>query len=105
MNKRTETKEELAYSCEDVIKSVNKKIKPIGFADFDHREGITVEALCVYCIQEILAGNAQKHIQISCDDEGNGFHTLFYGFSSDKDSIDAYDYHDDVNKKNIILLG
>lgn len=99
-------KEEImGYGCEEIIKAIFKKYKPIGHKDFQHSDGITVEALCLYCMEEIAKGNGQKHIQISMDDEGNGFHTLFYGFTDKKDAIDAYDYHDDVNKKKIILLG
>ena len=99
-------KEEIeGYGCEEVVKAVFKKFSPMGHRDFKHGNGITVEALCLYCMQEIVNGNGQKHIQISMDDEGNGFHTLFYGFCSNKNTINSYDYHDDVDKKKIILLG
>ncbi len=99
-----EENEMLGYSVEDIIKTIMKKYKhEIGYSRFEENKGITVEALCYYCMDEIAKGNGQKHIQISMDDEGNGFHTLFYGFSSD--DLGSYDYHDKVDKKKIILLG
>ena len=33
-------------------------------------------------------GLGEKKIMISRDDEGNGFHTLFYGFTTDKKDIE-----------------
>lgn len=97
-------KEEQLYSCEELVKQVMKKFK-LGHQPFEQKDGFTVEALCYNCMLEIVKGNGQKHVQISCDDEGNGFHTLFYSFTSNPEEIDAYDYHDKVNKKNIVLLG
>ena len=72
-----------------------------------HREGHTVGDLFLLCIGQILKGNKDKHIQISCDDEGNGFHTLFYGFTevTEGNFDDEDDYHDDVDLDNIIILG
>lgn len=43
--------------------------------------GITVNMLEEFCKEQIKKGNGKKHILISDDDEGNGFHTLFYGFT------------------------
>lgn len=72
-------------------------------------KGITVKELAVLCYQQIEKGNGEKHIIISNDDEGNGFHTLFYGFTDDKDSINYYHqegmFHDDNNPKEIVILG
>ena len=71
------------------------------------RDGFTVKDLFLLCIGQILTGNRDKHIQISCDDEGNGYHTLFYGFSYVQDGVfdDENLYHDDVDLDNIIILG
>ena len=71
------------------------------------REGQTVGDLFLLCIGQILKGNKDKHIQISDDDEGNGFHTLFYGFTdvTEGDYDDACNYHDDVDMDKIIILG
>lgn len=48
-------------------------------------KGITIEQLYVECAKQIKAGNGKRHIMISQDDEGNGYHELFYGFSPDLD--------------------
>ena len=96
------------YACEDIIKRNLKGLfekDDIGYTPFKENKGLTVEALCFFCMQEILAGNGQKHIQISMDDEGNGYHTLFFGLCSDKEAIMAQDYHDEVSVSDIILLG
>lgn len=89
-------------STEDIVKIVMNNYD-LGFDEFDQSKGITVEALCFYCMQEIMKGNAQKHIQISMDDEGNAFHTLFYGLTTE--GMDQYNHHDKVDYKEIIHLG
>lgn len=43
---------------------------------------ITVSALNKLCEEQIKNGNGKKKILISSDDEGNGFHELFYAFSA-----------------------
>lgn len=43
--------------------------------------GLTVNQLAHACRQQIGKGNGNKHVLISSDDEGNEFHTLFYGFT------------------------
>ena len=49
--------------------------------------GLTVNALFEYCKEQIEKGNGSKHIIISDDDEGNGYHTLFYGFDDDAEYL------------------
>lgn len=41
---------------------------------------LTVAALKKMCDYQIKQGNGNKKILISNDDEGNGFHELFYAF-------------------------
>lgn len=41
---------------------------------------LTVKELYEACADEINQGNADKVIMISQDDEGNGFHYLWYSF-------------------------
>jgi len=53
-------------------------------------KGYTVKELLQFCKEEVLKGNGDKHIQISRDDEGNGFHSLFYGFTTNKDDLEYY---------------
>lgn len=71
--------------------------------------GITVRDLRKFCEKQILKGNGDKYILISDDDEGNGFHTLFHGFT-DSD-VDGFEYlldleHDRTHTKdNCVILG
>jgi hypothetical protein len=44
-------------------------------------EQMTVRQLLMLCIQECAKGNADKRICISDDNEGNGYHGMFYGFT------------------------
>jgi hypothetical protein len=71
--------------------------------------GITVKQLEEFCKKQIKKGNGDKHILISSDDEGNGFHTLFYQFS-DADTEGFEDLlemeHDGTHTKdNCVILG
>ena len=71
--------------------------------------GITVKQLKELCEQQIKKGNGDKHILISDDDEGNGFHTLFYDFVDNKSEGFAYMLtmeHDGThNVNNCVILG
>lgn len=66
---------------------------------------MTIKDLYILCVKEIQQGNADKKIVISDDNEGNGFHGLFYGFA------DAIDYQDSIydsaekDAKNLVILG
>lgn len=67
--------------------------------------GITVKQLYEACAEQIKKGNGDKVVQISQDDEGNGFHTLFYLFTDEESSIKEFMFHDDVDTGKIVLLG
>lgn len=45
----------------------------------DNMEGITVEKLASLLMQEIAKGNGKKRVMLSNDDEGNGYHEMFFG--------------------------
>lgn len=45
-------------------------------------EVLTVKDLFNQCKTQIAKGNGDKKIMISKDDEGNGYHYLFYGMIS-----------------------
>lgn len=45
-------------------------------------EVLTVKDLFNQCKAQIAKGNGDKKIMISKDDEGNGYHYLFYGMIS-----------------------
>lgn len=70
-------------------------------------KGMTVNELMASCKEQIALGNGSKHILVSDDDEGNGFHTLFYSFSNDSDLLDmALELeHDTHTKDEIVVLG
>lgn len=72
-------------------------------------KGITIKELYEDLRQEILAGNADKTILISSDDEGNSYHTLWYTIQSDVDEIrkvkELVDFHDNNNPEEVVLLG
>lgn len=67
----------------------------------------TVRQLKIACEKEILKGNGNKVIMISNDDEGNGFHYLFFGFTPYDSEIDMNDDIDEriASKNKTIILG
>lgn len=70
---------------------------------------LTVKDLYSLCEYEIKHGNADKKIVISDDNEGNGFHGLFYGFTpikkEEKDMYEEciYDSQETAYNKIIVL--
>lgn len=69
---------------------------------------LTVKQLKVLCTQAIQRGHGDKLIVISDDNEGNGYHGLFYGFTLiSKDDEQFYNISDSTitNRKEIIVLG
>jgi hypothetical protein len=70
-------------------------------------KGLTVKELKMCCDEAIKDGYENKTVLISCDDEGNGFHTLYFGIITDKEEIKSYDYlfHDNNNPNDVVLLG
>jgi hypothetical protein len=53
-------------------------------------EALTVAQLMRVCQQAIRDGYGNKHILISDDDEGNGYHELFYGICTiEEEEINA----------------
>ena len=45
---------------------------------------LTVKQLCAVLVDECKKGNGSKKILISDDDEGNGYHGLFFGCTPTK---------------------
>ena len=70
-------------------------------------KGLTVKQLFECCKKQIALGNGDKHILISDDDEGNGYHTLFYEFTTETDMLRmAVEIeHDSHDANEIVLLG
>lgn len=72
------------------------------------RLGITVNKLYELCKEQCKQGNGSKTILISDDDEGNGYHTLFFGFTP-KEKIFGGKFspmsHDNNENGDVIVLG
>ena len=79
---------------------------------------MTVKDLYNACEEQIERGNGDKVIMISNDDEGNGYHYLWYSFATmeefeepieingDKYEVNFDDYNENVAKKeDTIILG
>lgn len=76
---------------------------------------MTVFELKAECEMAIANGHGNKSVFISRDDEGNGFHPLYYSFTTDKEDVKAmfemsdypYDeeYYSDEALKDVVLLG
>lgn len=70
--------------------------------------GLTVNDLFELCKEQIKKGNGNKHIIISNDDEGNGYHTLFYSFTDNKEILEYMleEEHDGTHTvDNCVCLG
>lgn len=61
---------------------------------------MTVMELYKECECLLGMGLGDKKVMISKDDEGNGFHYLYYSFLTDEDGIKEY-----TDEKNVVLLG
>ena len=72
-------------------------------------KGIKLKELLELCRVHVDAGNGDKTVLISCDDEGNGFHTLFYGIESDIENIrklkEVCGFHDNNDPEDVVVLG
>ena len=68
---------------------------------------LTIKELKKECDKQIKLGNGDKVIMISKDDEGNGYHYLWYTFST---LSDMFVNEDEINEEiakyeDIIILG
>lgn len=72
---------------------------------------VTVKQLLILCQEEVEKGNGDKNIVISDDNEGNGYHGLFYGFTPVKEDGDEYGFEDAIydswstDNEHTIVLG
>lgn len=74
---------------------------------------LTVKDLLILCQEEIKKGHGDCSVMISDDDEGNGYHYLYYSFQTitemfDGESeafIDSILYNLDTPKDKTIILG
>lgn len=70
---------------------------------------LTIKDLKRFVDKQMEKGNEDKFIVISDDNEGNGYHGLFYGFTDDVEDIKMlgdmiYDSVED-NPNKIVILG
>lgn len=65
--------------------------------------GVTVKQLLELCKQQVAKGNGDKIIMLSNDDEGNGYHEMFYHFTEDVAGNDLWGTID--NPQDKIILG
>ena len=75
-------------------------------------KALTIKDLFNECKKQIAKGNADKVIMISNDDEGNGYHYLWYSFADAKEILIneyedmSYMLSDDISKiEDTIILG
>ena len=66
---------------------------------------ITVSQLWSLCYDEMVKGNGNKVIMLSDDDEGNGYHYLWYAFNEIDELSAGYVEEDVASKENTITLG
>ena len=64
---------------------------------------MTINDLLKLCIEQIQKGNGNKTIYLSDDDEGNGYHEMYYGFSNEVKELDFYGTIKDP--EDAIILG
>lgn len=67
---------------------------------------MTVKQLYALCAEQIKKGNGNKTIVVGDDNEGNGYHGMFFGFTEDVAEF-VGDIYDSVSNdpKEIIILG
>lgn len=73
---------------------------------------ITINELKKYVDKQVKLGNGEKKILISSDDEGNGYHELFFEFTPVEQVFDGSKYQphapygvDENNIDEYIILG
>ena len=55
-------------------------------------KALTIKDLYDECQKQIIKGNGDKVIMISDDDEGNGYHYLWYAFTNAKEILEDEKY-------------
>lgn len=67
---------------------------------------LTIKDIYIYCKEQIYRGNENKIVMTANDEEGNGFHYMYFGFSSVEEA-GAEEYIDEniADKENTIILG
>lgn len=69
---------------------------------------LTIDELYAILAEEKKNGNGKKKIMISTDDEGNGYHPLFFGVTQISDDFSYATFYSisfEDAKKNCVILG
>lgn len=66
---------------------------------------MTVKELMAVCKEVIKQGHGDKEIWLSNDDEGNGYHQMFFNFTYDVEGNDFYGQFKKGDNDKKILLG
>lgn len=67
---------------------------------------LTVKDLLKFCQIEITKGNGDKHIVVADDNEGNGYHGMFYAFTDCTEEYQDKIYDSQYSsEKDTIILG
>lgn len=66
-------------------------------------DAMTVGALYKHLAKELLKDPsiAKKHILLSDDDEGNGYHELFFGLTTGQDAVDCVSFSNGISSVDI----
>ena len=66
-------------------------------------KGMTVGELCKHLAQELKKDHslAKKHILLSDDDEGNGYHELFFGLTTGQDAVECVSFSNGISSVDI----
>lgn len=62
---------------------------------------MTVKQLLKLCQEEVKKGNGDKFIVIADDNEGNGYHGMFYGFTDAMEMEEDLQYFGDSVENQI----
>lgn len=88
--------------------SISKKSSTVQASSYAGYSGYTVNQLFNACMVQMNKGNGDKEVYISRDDEGNGYHKLFYGFTDNPDDlreIDSFCGDLEGDYENKVILG
>lgn len=66
-------------------------------------QAVTVERLLKLLQEQVKKGNGQKKILLSNDDEGNGFHIMYYEITEDVAGNDTWGEIE--NPQDYIIVG
>lgn len=69
-------------------------------------EEMTIKRLYILCEQQMKMGNGDKVIMTADDDEGNGYHYIYYDFSTIEEAgAEEFVNENIARKEDTIVLG